>query len=178
MVSVSAWMVSTTALIAAKPATCIRPTSMSTEPVKIEFSLQNDPRLLEGARTIFAHAAKQTGLPFEYHQEFSVASLEKCREAFVMAEEKDRADSAIHILVGEFSDRVEIAIEYPGDLMAGASGASTGCGRECAGGNSSAGGSATVKQIFDSVESQSFDGRSRLKVIKYVGVEKLNTKVR
>jgi hypothetical protein len=172
---VSAWMACTIALIAAKPATCIRLTSMSTEDVRIEFSLQNDARLLEGARTIFAHAAKQAGFPVESRQEFSVASLEKCREAFVSSEEKGRPDSAIHILIGEFPDRIEISIEYPGDLRPGVSNAS---GRERAGGSSAAGGDVFGKQIFDSVEGQSLEGRSRVKVIKYVAAEKLKTKVR
>jgi anti-sigma regulatory factor (Ser/Thr protein kinase) len=147
---------------------------MSTEPVRIEFALQNDPRLLEGARTIFAHAAKQVELPNESRQEFSVAALEKCREAFVMAEEKGRPDSAIHLLVSEFPDRVEISIEYPGDLRPRVSALS---GPECAGGNKAAG-SAFDKQIFDSVEGQSLNGSSRLKVIKYVGAGKLKTKAR
>jgi hypothetical protein len=168
-------MVSTTALTAAKPATCIRLTSMSTEPVRIEFALQNDPRLLEGARTIFAHAAKQAGFPVGSHQEFSVAALEKCREAFVLTEEKGRPDLAIHVLVGEFPDRIEISIEYPGDLRPGVSNP---CGRECLGGSSAAGSSVFDEQIFDFVEGQSCEERSRLKVIKYVSVEKPKTKVR
>lgn len=173
--SASAWTVSITAPIVAKPATCIRLTSMSTEPVKIKFSVQNDPRLLEGARTIFAHAAKQSGFPVESRQEFSVAVLEKCREAFVMAEEKGGPDSAIHILVDEFTDRVEIDIEYSGDLKQGPTSA---CGRECAPGIGAAhGDSAFGKQFFDSVEGQSVDERSRLRVIKHANAAKLKTKV-
>ena len=148
-----AWMVSTTVLTAGKPVTNIRPTPMSTEPVRIEFSLQNDRRLLEGARTIFAHAAKQTGLAEAVRQEFSLATLDKCREAFALAEERGRPDSAIHVLVGEFPDRVEIAIEYFGDLEPGASASKSDAkGRDGAFG----------MQIFDSVEGQSFDGRSRV----------------
>jgi hypothetical protein len=156
-------MVCTTALIVVRPAICIRLTSMTTDPVRIEFSLQNDPRLLEGARMIFAHAAKQSGFPVDTRQEFSVAALEKCREAFASAEEKGRPDSAIHILVGEFADRVEIAIEYSGDLKQAVSNA---CGPECAPGGSA--NSVFGKQFFDSVESQSLDGSSFLKVIKHV----------
>jgi hypothetical protein len=168
-------MVCTTALTAAKSATCIWLISMNTEPVRIEFSLQNDPRLLEGAHTIFTHAAKQVGLPNEFRQEFSGATLDKCREAFLLAKEKGRPNPAIHILVGEFADRIEIAIEYSGDLNPGSSAA---CGREDGSGNGAGGDSVFGKQIFDSVEGQSVDGRSRVKVIKYVGAEKLKTKVR
>jgi hypothetical protein len=144
-----------TAPIAAKPAISTLPMPMTTDSVTIECEVQNDRRLLVGLGAIFSHSAEHAGLSEPSQEEFAAAALDACREAFALAKRKGHPDSALEIVIGEFTDRVEVAIEYPGDLIAAARS-----------------GKAPGKEAIDFVKVESSEGRSRVKLIKYAGVAK------
>jgi hypothetical protein len=137
---------------------------MNTNSVTIKCAVQNDWRLLVGLGTIFSHSAKHAGLSEQAQEEFAAAALDSCREAFASSKRKGHPDSSLQIVIGEFADRVEIGIEYPGgpiELHRG----------RVASGHAS-GGSAQGREGIDSVSAESHEGRSRVTLIKYAGVAK------
>jgi hypothetical protein len=127
---------------------------MNADSVTIHCALQNDSRLLVGLGTIFSHSANRAGLSENAQAEFTAAALDTCREAFALARREGHSDSALQIVIGEFADRIEIGIEYPGALLPAS----------CRNGDKHASGSSAM----DSAKGESHQGRSRVKLVKHV----------
>lgn len=108
-----------TARIAARPATCVPPIPMPTDSARIECTLHNDPRLIAAVGAMVSHASQRTGLSDEARAALSAAAEDACRETFSLRSlgnapsNRDGPDMAIHVIVENFSDRVEVAIESP-----------------------------------------------------------------
>ncbi len=79
---------------------------------RIECNLDNDSRLLTSLGVIMSHAAGRAGLPDATRDDIAAAAHDASRE---MAAAGNGAGSAstIHVLVEEFSDRLEITIDSP-----------------------------------------------------------------
>jgi hypothetical protein len=126
---------------------------MVTERPRIECALQDDVRLFAGVRAIVFHSAEQVGLPEKTREELAEATLEVCREAFAIAKKSKSCDAALKLIVGGAPDRIEITIEYAGDIPRSRSDNSFGKARAAKGG-------------VDHVRCESSGGRSRVTLIK------------
>jgi hypothetical protein len=77
---------------------------------------------LAGVRAVVFHSAQQAGLEERTKEELAEATIEVCREAFAVARNGTRRDVAIKLSVGDAPDRLEISVEYPGDILKGLNG--------------------------------------------------------
>jgi anti-sigma regulatory factor (Ser/Thr protein kinase) len=79
---------------------------------RIECNLDNDSRLLVSLGVILSHAARRAGLPDETQQDVAAAAGEASRE-MVAAGNGAGSISTTHLVVEEFSDRLEVTIDSP-----------------------------------------------------------------
>ncbi|MGH9683257.1 MAG: hypothetical protein ACRD4S_06585 [Candidatus Acidiferrales bacterium] len=92
---------------------------MPIDPARTECTLHNDPRLIAAVGAVVSHASQRTGLSDEAQAALSAASEDACRETFSLGpvgnapSNPDGTDVAIHVIVENFPDRVEVAIENP-----------------------------------------------------------------
>jgi hypothetical protein len=132
---------------------------MTTERPRVECALHDDSRLFAGVRAIVFHSAEQAGLGEPTREELTAATLEICREAFAIARKGSR-DAAIKLIVGGAPDRIEITVDYPGEIPRGSADASI--GKACA-----ARGGADRFAGVDHVRCENSDGRSRVTLIRH-----------
>ena len=81
---------------------------------RIECNLDNDSRLLASLGVLLAYAAKQAGLPEETQQDFAAAAEDACRAA--ASEGNGARPASTHLVVEEFSDRLEMTIDAPASI--------------------------------------------------------------
>jgi hypothetical protein len=79
---------------------------------RIECSFDNDSRLLASLEVFVAHAVGRAGLPEETQRSFAAAAEEACRH-MVAAGSGAGPAATTHVLVEEFSDRLEMTIDPP-----------------------------------------------------------------
>ena len=152
--------------IAARLATCALPTNMSTDPSRTEFTVQDDPRLLAGALAIVLFAGQRCGLSSEAQDGLAEAAVDACRETFPLANNNGNPNPALKVIVSDFPDRVEVAIEHSGESLPSA-GLDTFAGAGI--GSHARLSDALQKTSVDRVQYEARDGIARMTLIKYCG---------
>lgn len=160
-----AWMACIIVPIAAKLATCGLQTKMSTDPSRTELTLHDDPRLIAGVAAIVSFAAHRCGLSSGAQAGLAAAAAEACRETFPLVNNNGSKDAALKVIVSDFPDRVEVAIEHSGESLPSA-GLDTFCDAASAGSQAGLSG-ALQKTNVDRVQYETRDGVSRTTLIKY-----------
>src|ERR1700732_4633959 len=150
--------------IAARLATCALPINMSTDPSRTEFTVQDDPRLLAGVMAIVLFAGQRCGLSSESQDGLAEAAVDACRETFPLANNNGNANPALKVIVSDFPDRVEVAIEHSGESLPSA-GLDTFAGAGI--GSRARLSDALQKTSVDRVQYEARDGVSRMPLIKY-----------
>lgn len=132
-----------------------------TESARTEVTLENDPRLLAAVIPIVQHAAQNAGLDQQSQLGLVSAAVQACKETFPFLNGRE---SFLRMIVQNFPDRVEVAIEHPGEgaPMAGLDSFCGGCG-EAAQGIAAA----LFRTQLDRVLYESRDGRTRVTLVKY-----------
>lgn len=137
---------------------------MSTEPSRTELTVQDDPRLIAGVAAIVSFAGQRCGLSSGAQEGLAAAAADACRETFSLVNTNGNADSALRVIVSDFPDRVEVAIEHSGESLPSA-GLDTFAG----------GGSGSQTRLSEALQRTSVDrvqyetrgGVSRTTLIKY-----------
>jgi hypothetical protein len=78
---------------------------------RVECNLDNDSRLLASLGVLLSHAARQAGLPEEMQQDFVAAAESAWQE--IAAEGNGAGPASTHLVLEEFSDRLEMNIDAP-----------------------------------------------------------------
>ena len=127
----------------------------------MEFTVDNDPRLMAGVTTIVSFAAHASGMPPGEQDALAAAVVEACKETFPLLNGNERS---LKVIVDHFHDRVEIAIEHSGERLPTA-----GLDTFCAGAPSGSSGLSTalLNTHVDRVKYETQDGRSRTIMVKY-----------
>jgi anti-sigma regulatory factor (Ser/Thr protein kinase) len=137
---------------------------MSNEPARTELTLPHDERLLAAISTVVQHASQRCGLSVESQEGLAFAAIEAAREAFPLMEGRSK-EPKVKVVVSDYPDRVEVAIEHTGEALPTA-GLDTFVKGAVAG--SDAGLSmALQKTQVDRVQYDTRDGVSRMTLIKY-----------
>ena len=161
-----AWTGCTIVRIAAKLATCGSQTPMSIDPTRTELTLQDDPRLMAGVVAIVSFAAQRCGLSSGAQAGLAAAAAEACRETFPLVNNNGSKDAALKVIVSDFPDRVEVAIEHSGESLPSA-GLDTFCDAASGAGSQAGLSGALQKANVDRVQYETRDGVSRMTLIKY-----------
>src|ERR1700730_2826704 len=90
---------------------------MSTEPSRTELTVQDDPRLIAGVAAIVSFAGQRCGLSSGAQEGLATAAADACRETFSLVNTNGNANSALRVIVSDFPDRVEVAIEHSGEWL-------------------------------------------------------------
>jgi hypothetical protein len=120
---------------------------------RIECILDNDSRLLASLGVIMSHVARRAGLPSETQADIAAAASDASREIAAAGNGAGSA-STTHLVVEEFSDRLEVTID------SSAGGKSDGMRRRLEG------------KAADRVQCESRDGRIRVTLLKPCGAAK------
>jgi hypothetical protein len=146
---------------------------MTTDPARTECTLNEDGRLIIAVGTVAGHTAQRAGLPEEAQKCLADAVVRACRETFAVVGNhggQPRQDLSIRVVVAGFPDRVEAIIEYSGaELPKSSLDSVLGRGAQEAKGAASR---PADDSRLDRVQYASFDGRSRLTLVKYRGTVK------
>ena len=148
---------------------------MNTSSATVECALQNDRRLIAAVGAIVAHAAQHAGLSERDQEEAAAATADACRKVFAHLPKPCR-NSALRLVVDDFSDHIAVTIEYPGEPIP----PSASHGSEAPNGGRGAArraGNSPRRLGFDSASQGTNDGWSRLTLVKY-GKAALNSKPR
>lgn len=141
---------------------------------RTECTLHNDPRLIAGAAALAAHVARHAGLSERAQEDLDEAVAEACRQAFRLSGRARRAGATIHLTVGSFPDRVEVAVEYPeGKIPAGRPASRR---RGAAAGKTAPSHAPATRLPVDHIERATHDGRCRMTLVKYSGVAKSSSR--
>jgi hypothetical protein len=93
---------------------------MTVDSSRVELLIPNDDRLIAGIEPVIDHAAERAGLSSQERQDLTRDAAVACGEAFSRAAKNGSANPLLHVLVNDFPNRVEIAIEqYAGSAVAG-----------------------------------------------------------
>src|ERR1700690_3179526 len=90
---------------------------MSTDPSRTEFTVQDDPRLLAGVLAIVLFPGQRCGLSTEAQDDLAEAAVDACRETFLLANNNGNSNPTLKVIVSDFLDRVEVAIEHSGESL-------------------------------------------------------------
>jgi hypothetical protein len=120
---------------------------------RIACALHNDPRLIAGVAAAVAHVARRAGLPERAEADISTAAAEACRETFLLLDCQRGPAPTIHLLIADFSDRVEVTLESSEKISKVLEG-----------------------DLVDRVECETRDGRSRMTLVKYCDAAKSRPK--
>jgi hypothetical protein len=137
---------------------------MSTDPSRTELTLQDDPRLIAGVAAIVLFAGQRCGLSTDAQERLAAATADACRETFPLVNTNGNADCALKVIVSDFPDRVEVAIEHSGESLPSA-GLDTFVGRGS--GSQARLSDALQKSSVDRVQYETRSGVSRTTLIKY-----------
>ncbi|MFZ3215296.1 MAG: hypothetical protein WA192_04475 [Candidatus Acidiferrales bacterium] len=90
---------------------------MSTEAARTELILHDDARLLAAIPAVVQHASQRCGLSEAGQQGLAAAVQEACRETFPLMEGQANGDPTVKVIISDFPDRVEAAIEHTGEAL-------------------------------------------------------------
>jgi anti-sigma regulatory factor (Ser/Thr protein kinase) len=138
---------------------------MSTEPARTELILHEDTRFFGAIGAVVQHASIRCGLSEAGQKGLTAAVEEACRETFPLMEGKANREPTVRVIVSDYPDRVEVAIEHSGEALPTA-GLDTFIGD--AAGDPGAGLSRALQMTkVDRVQYQTSGGLSRMTLIKY-----------
>jgi hypothetical protein len=137
---------------------------MSTDPSRTELTLQDDPRLIAGVAAIVLFAGQRCGLSNDAQESLAAATTDACRETFPLVNTNGNSNSSLRVIISDFPDRVEIAIEHSGESLPSA-GLDTFVGSGS--GSQARLSDALQKTSVDRVQYESRAGVSRTTLIKY-----------
>jgi hypothetical protein len=135
--------------------------------LRTECMIQNDSRLMAGASAVVLDAARRANLSESAQTALMDAVVGICRAVFAIAEKSEGKDTKITLVTSDFPDRVEVAIDYAGDVTPdfGIS------GRGAKGLRSELSGDAVQSRrpddAVDRVSHSTHDGRSRVTLTKF-----------
>ena len=86
---------------------------MTADPSTVELVVPNDRRLLPAVDAVLAHACERAGLSGSEQRDLSRAVLDACDESFSLAGRKGNPRALLRLLISDFPNRVEVAIEQP-----------------------------------------------------------------
>ena len=90
---------------------------MSTDPARTELVLHEDTRLFGAITAVVHHASQRCGLSEAGQQGLAAAAEEACRETFPLMEGQANGEPTVKVIVSDFTDRVEVAIEHTGEAL-------------------------------------------------------------
>jgi anti-sigma regulatory factor (Ser/Thr protein kinase) len=137
---------------------------MSNEPARTELTLPHDERLLSAISTVVQHASQRCGLSVESQEGLAFAAIEAAREAFPLMEGRSK-EPKVKVVVSDYPDRVEVAIEHTGAPEPTA-GLDTFV-KDAVAGSDAGLSMALQKTQVDRVQYDTRDGVSRMTLIKY-----------
>jgi hypothetical protein len=137
---------------------------MSADPSRTELTLQDDPRLIAGVAAIVLFAGQRCGLSTAAQEALAAATADACRETFPLVNTNGNSDSALRVIISDFPDRVEVAIEHSGESLPSA-GLDTFVGSGS--GSQARLSDALQKTSVDRVQYETRNGVSRTTLIKY-----------
>jgi anti-sigma regulatory factor (Ser/Thr protein kinase) len=138
---------------------------MSTEPARTELIMHDDTRFFGAIGAVVQHASQRCGLSEVGQQGLTSAVQEACRETFPLLQGHSNGEPTVRVIVSDFPDRVEIAIEHAGEALPTA-GLDTFIGDAAA--DPGAGLSRALQMTkVDRVQYQTSGGLSRMTLIKY-----------
>jgi hypothetical protein len=138
---------------------------MTSEPATTELILHDDARLLAAVGAVVSFSSTRCGLSQEAQDGLSTAAVQACRETFPLLSETKTSDPEVKMIVSDYPDRVEVAIEHSGEALPTA-GLHTFAGNPDAGGDAGLS-SALQNTSVDRVQYETRDGVSRMTLIKY-----------
>lgn len=128
---------------------------MTTDPVRSELTLPDDPRLIPAVGAVVVHAAERAGLAQRVREGFAAASIEACRERFSLIHKAGEAKIDLRVSVVDYPDRIEVSIENAGGAAPS--------------GDTQTLQSAQQHAMVDRVLQETHNGRVRTTLIKYIG---------
>ena len=138
---------------------------MSSDAAHTELILHEDTRLFGAISAVVHHASQRCGLSEAGVQGLAAATEEACRETFPLMEGQGNGEPTVKVIVSDFTDRVEVAIEHTGEALPTA-GLDTFIGDGT--GDPGAGLSRALQMTkVDRVQYQTSSGVSRMTLIKY-----------
>jgi hypothetical protein len=138
---------------------------MSNEPAHTELIMHDDARLFGAIAAVVQHSSQRCGLSEAGQQGLTSAVEEACRETFPLMEGQAKGEPTVRVIVSDFPDRVEVAIEHTGEALPTA-GLDTFIGD--AAGDPGAGLSRALQMTkVDRVQYATSGGLSRMTLIKY-----------
>lgn len=84
---------------------------MTADPSTVELVVPRDDRLLPAVDAILAHACERAGLSGSEQRDLSRAVFEACDESFSLAGRDGNPQAMLRLLISDFPNRVEVAIE-------------------------------------------------------------------
>lgn len=84
---------------------------MTADPSTVELVVPRDHRLLPAVDAILAHACERAGLSGNEQRDLSRAVFEACDESFSLAGRNGNPQAKLRVLISDFPNRVEVAIE-------------------------------------------------------------------
>ena len=139
---------------------------MSTDPARTEIIVQEDERLLSAIEPIVFQSSLRCGLSTEAQQGLAAAAIAACKETFPLLNESNaNRKAAVKVIITDFTDRVEVAIEHTGEALPTA-GLDTFVGDAVAGSSAGLSG-ALQKTSVDRVQYETKSGVSRMTLVKY-----------
>jgi hypothetical protein len=139
---------------------------MSTDPARTELIVHEDERLLSAIEPVVFQASVRCGLSIEAQQGLAAASIAACKQTFPLLKDSNpNGEAAVKVIVTDFTDRVEVAIEHTGEALPTA-GLDTFVGDAVSGGGAGLSG-ALQKTNIDRVQYETKAGVSRMTLVKY-----------
>ena len=89
---------------------------MSNEPARTELMLPDDERLLAAITPVVQHALGAAAST-ESQEGLAAAAIEAARETFPLMEGQAAGEPKVRVVVSDFPDRVEVAIEHRGEAL-------------------------------------------------------------
>ncbi|HTS12775.1 MAG TPA: hypothetical protein VMH00_11710 [Candidatus Limnocylindrales bacterium] len=140
---------------------------MSADPSRVELLLHDDRRLLAAVGATVTFAGQRVGLSDREQANLAAAASEACAEAFSLAHHNGHRDSTLRVVVSDFANRVEVAIENPA-----AHAARTG-GQHAASGEQYTSVAAALRHsAVDRVQNEVYNNRPWTILIKYLAAER------
>ena len=135
--------------------------------LRTECIIQNDSRLMAGASAVVLDAARRANLSESAQAALMDAVAGICQAAFAIAQRSEGKDAKITLVTSDFPDRVEVAIDYAGEMAPDFD--ISGSGAKALGGELS--GDAAESQgsnnAVDHVSHSARDGHSRVTLTKF-----------
>lgn len=136
---------------------------MARETSRIELKLDRDARLTAGVTGALIHVAESAGLGAEAQADLVAAAEDACSEALRLL---SAADAKLSVTIKEFTDRIEVALEY--QVQAAQAGRETSALPRAEPVQPSGSSGRGLLGRVDRVLSNTHSGTSRTTLVKYI----------